>query len=287
VTAPSDGGYPQISTDRPSPARVYDYSIGGKDNFEIDRTVARMVGEVFPEGVDAARANRRFLYRAVRFLAREAGIGQFIDLGSGLPAQNNVHQVAQQFQPDASVVYVDNDPTVQVHARALLTKDASTVVLDADLRDMEQILAHPVVRRLIDMSRPVAVLFLSIGHFVTDDATLQRMFDSVYEAVVPGSYLAFTQMVGVDQQAVDEAHEKLGAQIAMDWKNRLAPDIAGFLRRWEPVEPGLCDIAQWRPDPEQPPLPELDAPLRRLVGASEKSKRLFEFGGIVRKAAAD
>jgi S-adenosyl methyltransferase len=283
VTAPSDGDFPKLSQDRPSPARVYDYTIGGKDHFPIDRAVALAVNERFPEGVDAGRNNRLFLYRAVRFLARDAGIRQFLDLGSGLPTQNNVHQVAQRFQPDATVVYVDNDPTVHAYGRALLATGGRTTVLDADMRDMDKILVHPETRRLLDLSSPVAVLFLSVGHFITDDATLQRLLDTVYDAVVPGSYVAFTQVVGVDQQAVDEAHAQLLEMVQMDWKNRLATDVVRFLRRWEPVEPGLVDVTHWRPDPDQPPLPEVDAELRRFVGASKGNKRLYEFGGIVRK----
>jgi hypothetical protein len=286
VTAPSDGDFPQLDPGRPSPARVYDYSLGGKDNFEIDRAVNLAVHALFPESVDAGRNNRRFLYRAVRFLARDAGIRQFLDLGSGLPTQNNVHQVAQQFQPDATVVYVDNDPTVQAHGRALLATDDRTTVLAADMVELEKILAHPDTRRLLDPSLPVAVLFLSVGHFITDDTTLQRMLDTVFDAVVPGSYVAFTQMVGVDQQTVDEAHQKLLEKIQMDWKNRLTGDVVRFLGQWEPVEPGLVDITQWRPDPDQPPLPEVDEPLRQFIGASKKNQRLYEFGGIVRKPAA-
>jgi hypothetical protein len=283
VTAPSDGGFPQLDTGPPSPARVYDYSIGGRDNFAADREVAVGVNAQFPEAVDAARSNRLFLYRAVRFLARDAGVRQFLDLGSGLPSQNNVHQVAQRFQPDATVVYVDNDPAVQAYGRALLATDDSTTILAGDMTRLDEILAHPDTRRLLDVSQPMAVLFLSIGHFITDDATLQRMLDDVYDTVAPGSYVAFSQMVGVDQQAVDESHEKLLALIQMSWKNRLTTEVAGFLRRWEPVEPGLVDITDWRPDPDQPPLPEVDAPLRQFIGASKKNKRLFEFGGIVRK----
>jgi S-adenosyl methyltransferase len=283
VTAPSDGDLPRLSQDRPSPARVYDYTIGGKDHFAVDRAVALAVNAHFPEGVDAGRNNRLFLYRAVRFLARDAGIRQFLDLGSGLPTQNNVHQVAQQFQPDATVVYVDNDPTVQAYGRALLATDGRTTVLDADMRDLDKILAHPDTRRLLDLSSPVAVLFLSVGHFITDDATLQRVLDTVYDAVVPGSYVAFTQMIGVDQRAVDESHEQLLAMVKMDWKNRLAADVVRFLRRWEAIEPGLVDITQWRPDPDQPPLPEVDSALQPFVGASKRNKRLYEFGGIVHK----
>ncbi len=284
MTTPSDGAFPKLDPGIPSPARVYDYTIGGKDNFAIDREVALGVNAQFPEGVDAARNNRLFLYRAVRFLARDAGIRQFLDLGSGLPTQNNVHQVAQKFQPDATVVYVDNDPSVQAHGRALLTTDESTTVVATDMTALDGILAHPETRRLLDLSKPVAVLFLSVGHFITDDAVLQGMLDKVFDTVASGSYVAFTQMIGADQEAVDESHAKLLAFVQMNWRNRLATDVARFLDKWEPVEPGLVDITSWRPDPDQPPLPDVDAPLRQFLGASQNNKRLFEFGGIVRKA---
>ena len=270
--------------ERPSPARMYNYTIGGKDNFEVDRAASEFVLSRFPEAVDVARHNRLFLYRAVRFLARDAGIRQYLDMGSGLPIQHNVHQVAQQFQPGARVVYVDSDPAVLTHGRALLATDQSTTVVAADIAETEEILAGPEVRRLLDLSTPVAVLLLSVGHLITDDATLQRMLDIVWDAVVPGSYVAFTQVIGVDQQAVDRAHAELLDGIQTDWKNRLAEDVVGFLRRWEPVEPGLVDITLWRPDPEQPPLPEVDRRLRPFIGASQRTQRLLEFGGVVRKA---
>jgi hypothetical protein len=265
---------------------MYNYTLGGKDNFEVDRAASEFVISRFPEAVDLARHNRLFLYRAVRFLARDAGIRQYLDLGSGLPTRDNVHQAAQQFQPGARVVYVDNDPTVLTHGRAMLATDESTTVVAADITETDKILANPEARRLLDLSAPVAVLFLSVGHLITDDATLQRMLDIVRDAIVPGSYVAFTQIVGVDQQAVDHSHAQLLDGIQMDWKNRLAEDVVGFLRRWEPVEPGLVDITQWRPDPEQPPLPEVDRRLQPFIGASEKNRRLLEFGGVARKVAS-
>jgi hypothetical protein len=126
------------------------------------------------------------------------------------------------------------------------------------MTETDQILAHPETSRLLDLSAPVEVMLLSVGHLITDDATLQRMLDIVWDAVVPGSYVAFTQMVGVTQQAADRAHAELLDGLQMDWKNRLAEDVVRFLRRWGPVEPGLVDITQWRPDPEQLPLPEVD-----------------------------
>jgi hypothetical protein len=282
VTAPSDGDFPDFPIDVPTAARCYDYCLGGKDNFAVDRKAVQTMCAHFPDALDTARNNRLFLYRLVRFLARDAGIRQFLDMGSGLPTQNNVHQVAQQFQPGARVVYVDNDPIVLTHGRALLARDRSTTVISADITGPAEILAHPQVTELLDLSAPVAVLFLSIGHSIVDDDTVQRMLTTVREAIVPGSYLAYTQGVGVDRQAAVESSE-LTRSFGMEWKNRTPEDVAEFLHGLEPVPPGLVDVTNWRPDPTQPPLPPVDEPLRRYVGASAKNKRLMEFGGVLRK----
>jgi hypothetical protein len=166
MTVPEQPSYPDFSTDVPSPARMYDYGLGGKDNFAVDRE-ANLAGLAqFPELLDIARENRLFLYRVVQFLAGEAGIRQFLDMGSGLPSAQNVHQVAQQFQADGRVVYVDNDPVVLTHGRALLAEQGRTTVVMADMTRPHDILAHADVRRLIDFSQPVAVLFLSVLHSV-------------------------------------------------------------------------------------------------------------------------
>src|SRR5690554_2535873 len=186
---------PNFATDVPTSARIYDYDLGGKDNFAVDRAAALEGLKHFPEILDAARHNRLFLYRLVRYLARDAGIRQFLDMGSGLPTQNNVHQVAQQFQPDARVVYVDNDPIVLANGQALLATDHSTTVIAADMTEPASILSHPNTLDLLDFSQPVAVLFLSIGHSIMDDEKLRSMLADVQEAVVPGSFLAFTQLV--------------------------------------------------------------------------------------------
>jgi hypothetical protein len=282
MTTPSDGDIPNFATDVPTAARMYDYNLGGKDNFEVDRAAAQAGSVHFPGILDAARNNRLFLYRVVRFLARDAGIRQFLDMGSGLPTQNNVHQVARQFQPDARVVYVDNDPIVLTYGRALLTTDDTTTVIAADMTEPKAILNDPQTRRLLDFSAPVAVLFLSVGHSIVDDAAVHAMLATVREAIVPGSYLAFTQMIAVDQQAADESNE-VARQLRLVWKTRLASDVVDFLRGLEPVEPGLLDITHWRPDPSQPPLPPVDEPMRQYIGASAKDQRFVEFGGLLRR----
>src|ERR1700761_3643358 len=159
----------EIDTGRPHPARMYDAYLGGKDNYRADREAVRQILRRWPEVRLIARANRAFLQRAVRFLAREAGIRQFIDIGTGIPSAGNVHEIAGQIAPDAHVVYVDNDPIVHVHANALLTGSGTTAIVLADLRDPGAIVAHPKVRDMIDFTQPVAVLLIAIVHFITDE----------------------------------------------------------------------------------------------------------------------
>ncbi|MDG4827951.1 SAM-dependent methyltransferase [Solwaraspora sp. WMMD1047] len=271
-----------IRQDVPTSARMYDYCLGGKDNFAVDRAAMQVVTSHFPDGLDAARNNRLFLYRVVRYLARDAGIRQFLDMGSGLPTQANVHQVARQFQPDARVVYVDNDPIVLAHGRALLADERSTTVIAADMTETEPILTGPDARRLIDFSEPVATLFLSIGHSIVDDGILRTMLRTVWDAVVPGSYLVFSQMCGVDRAAVDEGNE-MARNLGLVWRNRTPEEVAELLRGMDLVEPGLVEVVDWHPDPDQPPLAMVDEPLRPFLGASRKNRRVMEYGAMLRK----
>jgi hypothetical protein len=281
MMVPEQPSYPDFSTDVPSPARMYDYGLGGKDNFAVDRA-ANLAGlALFPELLDIARENRLFLYRIVRFLAGEAGISQFLDMGSGLPAAQNVHEVAQEFQPDAHVVYVDNDPVVLTHGRALLAERDRTTVVMADMTRPHDILAHPDVQRLIDFSQPVAVLFLSVLHSVPDDAVAVSMLSATAGALPAGSFLALSQCVGESREAADQ-HNKVAGQVGLAWKTRMADDIRAFAAGMEPVPPGLVDVADWRPDRFQPPLAPVDLPLRPFLGAAARHKQLKEFGGVLR-----
>jgi len=282
LTMSKEGPASPFSADVPVPARLYDYCLGGKDNFAIDREAVLAVSAQIPEAVDAARANRRFLYRVVRFLARDAGIRQFLDMGSGLPTRNNVHEVAQRFQPDARVVYVDHDPIVVTYGRALLAEDDKTTVITGDMTEPAAILDDPTVRRLIDFSEPVAALFLSVAHFVAEDAAVHRMLATVLDALTPGSYLAFSQIVGVSREAAEQSNDIMTAR-GVVWKNRVEADVVGFLRGLEPVDPGLVNVAEWRPDPFQPRLPRVDEALAPYLGASAKHKDFMEFGGVVRR----
>src|SRR4051812_29557414 len=167
-----------LHPETPHPARRYNYWLGGKDNFAADRAAADAIEAAFPHIRTAAVENRRFLQRAVRHLVEEAGIRQFLDIGTGLPTADNTHEVAQRIEPSARVVYIDNDPLVLAHARALLTSDpaGATAYLDADLRDADAILAQPELAEVLDLSQPVALLLVAVLHFIADD-------DQAYETV--------------------------------------------------------------------------------------------------------
>ncbi len=273
---------PDIPTDVPTSARLYDYILGGKDNFAVDRDQALRAMTDFPDILDAGRENRLFLYRAVRFLARDAGIRQFLDLGSGLPTQQNVHQVAQQFQPDARVVYVDIDPIVLAHGRAMLVQDESTTVITADMAKPGEVLGNADVRRMIDFTEPVGVLFLSVLHSLTDEDNPRDALWGILDAVVPGSYLAVSQVVSNDRETAD-AFNAFAEASRVKWQTRTPEQVTEFVRGLEPVEPGLVDVNDWRPDPTQPSLKPAPPPLRPYVGAKAKNNRLLEFGGVLRK----
>lgn len=270
-----------IRTDVPTPARMYDYALGGKDNFAVDRQAVLTANQSFPEGTLMARENRRFLYRAVRYLAGETGIRQFLDLGSGYPTQHNVHQVAQEFRPGAHVVYVDIDPIVLVHARALLADNPATTVITADMTDSERILDHPEVRRLIDFDAPVAVLMFSIPHCIPDDAAAERAIRAPMERAAPGSHLALSHVVADHAASAAELND-LFAEMRMPWCTRVPEQVAGWLDRLLPVEPGLGDINDWRPDPGQPPLSDVAPELRPFLKPPER-RRIYEYGGVLRK----
>lgn len=280
--AESEEPPPEISMNRPTPARAYGWMLGGKDNFQVDRDLILSVSEKFPEDLDIARQNRLFLYRAVRHLARDAGITQFLDLGSGYPTNNNVHQVAQRFQPEARVVYVDIDPIVLTHGRALLGENSRTTVITADMTEPEEIFSHPGTRALIDFTRPVAVLMFSIPHCLPDDADAVHAIRAPMERVVPGSYLALSHVVADDPATAAELTDVITG-LGMPWKTRTPPEVAAWLSDLEPVEPGLLDINDWRPDPHQPALEDCPPELARYLGASAGNRRMYEYGGVLRK----
>ncbi len=238
-----------LDTSTPNPARIYDALLGGKDNFPADRTAAHAILNVAPQARRGARENRAFLQRAVRYLAaEEAGIRQFLDIGTGLPTQGNVHQVAQAVAPDARVAYVDHDPVVHVHANALLADNTTTVAVLADLRDPEAILRHPEVRRLLDFARPVAVLLVAVLHFLRDEEDPAGIVARLRDAMAPGSYL-------VVSHATADFHPQAGAKVTEVYQRASAPlvlrshsETGRFFGGFDLVAPGLVEPASWHPD---------------------------------------
>ncbi|GAA2439367.1 SAM-dependent methyltransferase [Actinomadura vinacea] len=282
MTGDGPTGPPPIPHDVPTSARAYGWMLGGKDNYEVDRRFLMTTLPAFPECVDIARQNRAFLYRAVRHLVREEGVRQFVDMGCGLPTDSNVHQVAQAFAPDSVVVYVDIDPIVLAHGRALLADDATTTVLQADMRDQKKILEHPDVRRLIDFDRPVAVLFLSVVHHLLDGDEPRQVLRTIIDQAAPGSFLGLSQVVADDTAKGAEMSELISGQ-GIPWRTRTPAEVDAFLDGLEPVDPGMVDLADWRPDPGQPPLAPVDGPLLPYAGATRLSRRVYEYGGLLRK----
>lgn len=270
-----------IPFDVPTSARAYGWMLGGKDNYAIDREFLLNTLPDFPECVDIARQNREFLFRVVRHLTQE-GVRQFIDMGCGLPTDDNVHQVAQRFAPDARVVYVDIDPIVLAHAHALLADDATTTVITGDMRDQDAILDHPDVRRLIDFDEPVAVLFLSVGHHLADADDPRRVLHTIIDRAAPGSYLGFSQVVADDPErgAAMTAHI---SGSGVPWQTRTPGEVDALLEGLEPVEPGLLNLVDWRPDADQPPLAPVHEDLSPYLGATEHNKGIYEYGGLLRK----
>ncbi|GAA4190239.1 SAM-dependent methyltransferase [Microbispora amethystogenes] len=231
----------------PNAARMYDYFLGGKDNFPADRAAAEQVLKHVPEVPLGIRENREFLVRAVRFLAGR-GIRQFLDIGAGLPTQRNVHQVAAEHAPGARTVYVDNDPQVLAHARALLQDSPEVRVVQGDLRRPEEILAHPDVRGHLDFGRPVAVLLLAIVHFLPDSDEPRRLIGRIRDALAPGSYLAMSH-VAVDERPerapdVERIYQGASAQFVA----RRSGEITPFFEGLDLVEPGVVNLHQWRPE---------------------------------------
>jgi trans-aconitate methyltransferase len=253
-----------INTSVPNPARIYDYLLGGKDNYPADREVAEQVVAIAPVTRDVVRDNRAFLRRAVRFLAKEAGIRQFIDLGSGLPTHGNVHEIAQAVAPDARVVYVDNDPMVVTHSRALLADDR-TIAIQADLRDPDAILRHPEVRAFIDFQRPLALLAMAILHFIPDDQDPQGIVARFRDALPAGSYLAIshsTRDIPARPDMTAEQMTEMGKKVERLYQltttsivTRTRAQVERFFDGFELVDPGLVEIQVWRPDDQRSMLP--------------------------------
>jgi hypothetical protein len=242
---------PTLDATRPSSARVWNYLLGGKDNFEIDRMVGDQVRASFPAIVAVAQEQRRFLVRAVTFLAAEAGIRQFLDIGTGLPVANNTHEVAQRVAPEARVVYVDNDPLVLVHARALLASSPEGVTdyVDSDVEDPEKILREAA--RTLDFSQPIALTMLGILGNVADYAEARSIVRRLLDAVPAGSYLVVSDGTNTSKEIVEG--QRIANQSGHPYHLRSPEEIIGYFDGLELVEPGVVSIPQWRPEPG--PLP--------------------------------
>ncbi|GLX92092.1 SAM-dependent methyltransferase [Herbidospora sp. NBRC 101105] len=240
---------PGVDPLTPSVARMYDYFLGGKDHFAVDREAAEAIDAISPDAKDLARANRRFLGRAVRHLV-DQGVRQFLDVGAGLPTRDNVHEVALRHAPDCRVVYVDNDPMVLVHARAILADNPQTIVTEGDLREPDWIVGHPGVRAHLDFSRPVAVLMVAVLHFVTDDEEARRHVAGFRDALAPGSHLVISHMspgtAGGDDLAA--GREIYARSTAGGLAFRTHDEVLSLFDGFNLVEPGLVEVADWRPD---------------------------------------
>jgi SAM-dependent methyltransferase len=237
---------------------MYDYYLGGKDHFAIDRETAERGLRAWPTARTAARENRKFLARTVRYLAAEAGIRQFLDIGTGLPSANNTHEVAQQIAPASRVVYADNDPLVLAHARALLSSapQGRTAYIQSDLREPEKILASPVVGEVLDLSRPVALILVAILHFIADADDPGAILATLLAALAPGSYLVVTHLSPEDDPAGVHGLERTYREGGMTLQARTADELAHLaFPGLQLVPPGVVLVSEWRPDDDDGPRP--------------------------------
>jgi hypothetical protein len=262
----SSGESPALDTGIPHPARVYDYFLGGEDNYEADREAGDQVIAAQPSVLPAVRANRAFLRRAVRYLAGEAGIRQFLDIGTGLPTNENTHQIAQQLAPESRIVYVDNDPIVLAHARALLDSSAegATTYLQADARDPEKILREAA--GTLDFSQPVGVMMLAVMHFIPDSDDPPAIVSRLMDAVPPGSYLTVSEATrDIDTERITQAAGAFNNQrVAAQFVPRTHAEILRYFAGLELVEPGLVPLPEWR-------------------GLAKPTEWIPAYGGVARK----
>ena len=257
-----------IDTTVPHSARFWDYLLGGKDNYPVDRAVGDQVLLIDPDLRDAARADRGFLIRAVRYLVGEAGIRQLLDIGTGLPTVNNTHQVAQATAPECRIVYVDNDPLVLVHARALLTStpQGATEYLDADVRDPDTILRSAAAT--LDFTRPVALMLLGIINYVTDTVEAHAVVNRLLDALPSGSYLAMSHPTAeIHGAAVEASMRRWNESGAAPIRTRSREELARFFDGLELLPPGIVSCSLWRPEPSE-------------VGTQPE---VHQYGGVARK----
>jgi hypothetical protein len=254
-SAAGEAPAPEIDTSRPHSARMYDYYLGGKDHFAADREAADRVAAAFPSVRTATRENRAFLGRAVRYLAGEAGVRQFLDIGTGLPSASNVHEIAQSVAPSSHIVYVDNDPLVLAHARALLTSgpEGRTAYIHADLRQPEKILIHRVTREMLDFTQPVALMLLAILHLIPDEDKPAEIVATLLDALPSGSYLVASHGTAEHDPsaAANATHAFREARLPFHLR-----DTSDFARLafsgLELVPPGVVLVSEWRPEDAGP-----------------------------------
>jgi SAM-dependent methyltransferase len=259
----------EINTHVPQSARVYDYWLGGKDHFPADRALGDAIAQALPTIRTQVRAQRAFLARAVRYLARDAGVRQFLDIGTGVPSAGNVHEVAQEIDPETRVLYVDNDPIVLAHARALMAGNAKGRVafIQADLRQPEAILADPAVARTLDLAQPVGLVLVGIMHHLRDDDDPRRIVATLMDALAPGSHLVLSQSTPDFDPEAMAALAAASEQGGIANVPRSLADTEPFFAGLELVEPGLVPMATWRPDP----------------GAGQDPRSVYAYGGVARK----
>ncbi len=245
---------PEINTGTAHPARVYDYWLGGKDHFAADRELGDSIIKEMPSTVSMARANRAFIGRAVRYLVADAGIRQFLDIGTGIPTAGNTHEVAQDAAPEARVVYADNDPIVLAHARALMASHPAgeTAFIAADLREPAKILADPAMRATLDLGQPVALMLIAVLHFLADSDDPQGVVAELVGALPPGSYLAISHATADFNP--EEVTRVAGAtrHAGVTFAPRGQREVAAFFGGLDLVEPGVVPVLAWRPDGEPP-----------------------------------
>jgi hypothetical protein len=266
MKAPDQAPAPGIDTTVPQTARIWNYWLGGKDNFAVDRAVADEIGAAFPAIVEYAQGSRAFLTRAVRYLADEAGVRQFLDIGTGLPTADNTHEIAQAVAPESRIVYVDNDPLVLVHARALLasTPEGATEYIDADLRDADRIMQQAA--RTLDFTHPIALILSGIlAHLATYDEA-RSIVKRLMAALPSGSYLVASDGTNTSE-AIVEAARVWNQSANPPYELRSPEQIAGYFDGLELVEPGVVSASRWRPEPS---LSELPAELDTYSGVGRK-----------------
>ncbi|MFI7337223.1 SAM-dependent methyltransferase [Streptomyces sp. NPDC050085] len=264
----SDRSLPRtIDITQPNLARMHDYYLGGKDNYPADRKVCEDLLEFAPSTRAVAASNRHFLQRLIPYLATEHHIRQFLDLGSGLPTQNNTHDIAQAAAPEARVVYVDNDPMVFAHSRALLAGARNTAVLHADLRSPKSITQHPEVKGFIDFHQPVAALYVSVLHCIPDDDQPEKVLRDMAALLPAGSVLVVSQLISDDAAMRDTITDLMRDALPGQWgKVRRRQDVEGYFRDLELLKPGLVDVSTW--------------PTGTVLGPRPSSKEWIEYGGI-------